>query len=218
MGLVSMTDEEVSYEAAHQADWESMATLITTHRPRDGIVSPADLPMDAAQLADRVWIVHPGDDVGPEADSAGRSIHVALWDRTRDVLSACTVTLPAMSVTHTVQDPVSPPSAMPQAAAVRIAVRPDARRAGVADVVYSTDLPLGAAVHSIVQGELDAAVLQADPYRSIPNAAYGVAMHHGLIVRWADGAPVTFEGSRRAVGEVIVSRPDSYRRVQSLFG
>lgn len=212
-----MRDEDIAYEAAHHASGESVASVIAAYCPDDDIVTAADLPMDPNGLADRVWIVNPHDDDATQAAPAYNSVHVAVWDRTTDVLSACTVALPALSVTLSVLDPVDPPTPLPHDHSVRIALPPDIRRIEVPGATFSTAVPLGAAVYLIVRRELDAAVLRVDPYRSVPNAAYGLAMHHGLMVRWATGDPVTFQSASRPSEIVLISHPDAYLRIQPLL-
>jgi len=90
---------------------EFLTAQLAARRPGDVVLSEEGADDPARLAANRVWIVDPLDGTR-EFGESGRTdwaVHVALWERTADTLTAGAVALPAQGRVLSTLDPPSPP-------------------------------------------------------------------------------------------------------------
>lgn len=229
-GFGPIDDKDAANALRKQGDREShlrIMELLSDARPSDAILSEEGKD-DASRLdAERVWIVDPLD--GTYEYGQGRvdfAVHIALWQPAQQILSACTVDLPAQGLTRSVLDDVSAPAPLPTDRPIRIVASRSRPPATLAQTValLADDLAerginehgveimdvgsVGAKVNEILSGRADAYVHDTGFYEWDVAAPYGVAQHYGLIASHVDGSAVTFNHMPPYVTDLLVSHPD----------
>jgi 3'(2'), 5'-bisphosphate nucleotidase len=182
-------------------------------RPDDAILSEEG-PDDGARLdAARVWIVDPLD--GTREYGEGRTdwaVHVALWERAADGLTAGAVALPARGMTLTTAG--GWPSRGPVEDPIRIAVSRTRRPEwfdGLAEQVGGVATPIGSAgmkAMSVVLGEADAYVHSGRMKEWDSAAPAAVAAASGLHVSRLDGSRLEFNTAERLTLDLLICPPE----------
>jgi 3'(2'), 5'-bisphosphate nucleotidase len=189
---------------------ELLIAALAKLRPDDAVLSEESAD-DLARLdADRVWIVDPLDGTH-EYGEEGRTdwaVHVALWERSADGLTAGAVALPARDLTLTTAG--GWPSRGASYDPIRIAVSRTRRPEwfdGVAERVGGVATPIGSAgmkAMSVVLGEADA-YLHSGRMKEWDSAApAAVAAASGLHVSRLDGAPLEFNTEERLTLDLLI--------------
>jgi 3'(2'), 5'-bisphosphate nucleotidase len=191
-----------------------LAAELAKARPDDVVLSEEG-DDDLTRLdADRVWIVDPLDGTN-EYGEGGRddwAVHVALWERDADGLTAAAVALPARELTLTTQDnqttlpPISDP---PRIAASRS--RKPAFLDDLATRIGAVTIPIGSAgmkAMSILLGEADAYLHKGQMKEWDSAAPAAVAQAYGLHVSRLDGSPLTFNNRDRLTPDLLICRQE----------
>lgn len=222
-------DKETANRLRDAADAESnelILNFLAEVRPNDAVLSE-EAKDDAARLnSKRVWIVDPLDGTWEYGqDRVDFAVHVALWSDGQ--LSACTVDLPAQSLTRSVLDPVTPidvPTDRPvrivasrsrppaTLEAIRSSLARLASEAGVNTLgVEIVDVgSVGAKVNEILSGRADVYLHDTGFYEWDVAAPYGVAEHYGLTCSHMSGEPITFNHMPPYVEDLLVSHARLY--------
>lgn len=220
-------DKDAANALRKQADRAShllIMDLLSAARPDDAILSEEGKDNDSRLSAERVWIVDPLD--GTYEYGQGRAdfaVHIALWEPATQILSACTVDLPAQGLTRSVLDADAAVAALPTDRPIRIVAsrsRPPATLpktveilgrlladAGISDQgVEIIDVgSVGAKVNELIAGRADAYVHDTGFYEWDVAAPYGVAMHYGLVPSHVDGSAVVFNQMPPYVTDLMVA-------------
>ncbi len=228
-GIVDPDDEERANRLRKQGDLvahEFIAAALAEHRPHDALLSEEGKDDDRRLTAERVWIVDPLDGTWEYGQFRHDfAVHVALWHSTSQMLSACSVDLPAQGLTRSVLDEVSGPGALPinrpirvvasrsrapkslQAAIVMLSER--LTQDGVSDLgVEIVDVgSVGAKVNVILSGDAEAYVHDSGFYEWDVAAPFGVARHYGYEASHVDGRAMTFNHMPPYVTDLVVSHP-----------
>jgi 3'(2'), 5'-bisphosphate nucleotidase len=193
---------------------ELLIAALAKLRPDDAVLSEESAD-DLARLdADRVWIVDPLDGTHEygEEDRTDWAVHVALWERSADGLTAGAVALPARDLTLTTAG--GWPSRGASYDPIRIAVSRTRRPEwfdGVAERVGGVATPIGSAgmkAMSVVLGEADA-YLHSGRMKEWDSAApAAVAAAAGLHVSRLDGRPLEFNTAERLTLDLLICLPD----------
>jgi len=193
---------------------ELLIAALAELRPADAVLSEESAD-DLARLdADRVWIVDPLDGTH-EYGEEGRTdwaVHVALWERSADGLTAGAVALPARDMTLTTSGGRA--SRGVAADPIRIAVSRTRRPEWFDDVasrVGGVATPIGSAgmkAMSVVLGEADA-YLHSGRMKEWDSAApAAVAAASGLHVSRLDGRPLEFNTEERLTLDLLICPPE----------
>jgi 3'(2'), 5'-bisphosphate nucleotidase len=199
--------------AGDQHSHEFLMAELATHRPEDAVLSEEGAD-DLSRLdADRLWIIDPLDGTS-EYGEDGRTdwaVHVALWDRAANGLTAGAVALPARRTTLSTDGrfPALPAVGDP----ARIAMsrsRAPAFVTEVAEMVGAVPTRIGSAgmkAMAILLGEADA-YLHSGRMKEWDSAApAAVAMAAGLHVSRLDGSPLTFNTPERLTLDLLICQP-----------
>ncbi len=197
---------------------------LAAERPDDAVLSE-EADDDLARLeAARVWIIDPLDGTR-EFAMPGRqdwAVHVALWERGTEDITAAAVALPATGEVWA-SDPAPPArlaagSPAPEPAGTRRRPimlvsdsRPPAFAATVAERVGADVASLGSAgakTMAVVRGDADAYVHAGGQWEWDSAAPVGVARAAGLHASRLDGAPLRYNQSRPYVPDLVVCTPD----------
>ena len=198
---------------------EFLAEALAKARPDDVVLSEEGED-DLARLdADRVWIVDPLDGTN-EYGEGGRddwAVHVALWERDADGLTAAAVALPAREMTLTTSDQQQSLPAIsdpPRIATSRS--RKPAFLDELAESVGAVTIPIGSAgmkAMSILLGESDAYLHKGQMKEWDSAAPAAVAQAHGLHVSRLDGSPLTFNNRDRLTPDLLICREELAARL-----
>ncbi|MHB1928570.1 MAG: 3'(2'),5'-bisphosphate nucleotidase CysQ [Acidimicrobiales bacterium] len=201
-----------------RGDRASNALLIeglAAARPGDAVLSEESEDDPVRLGADRVWIVDPLDGTR-EFGMPGRddwAVHVAIWERGREITAAA-VALPALGLVLST-DP--PPALTPW--------RPD----GPVRTLHSDSRPppwlpalgeafpriqlramgsAGAKAMAVVRGDADAYVHAGGQYEWDSAAPAGVASAAGLHCSRLDGSPLRYNQERPYLPDLLICRPE----------
>jgi 3'(2'), 5'-bisphosphate nucleotidase len=193
---------------------EFLATELARLRPGDVVLSEEGADDPARLSADRVWIVDPLDGTR-EFGEEGRTdwaVHVALWERAQDGLSAGAVALPAQGeVLSTVNPPPLP--ADPPSQPYRIVVsrsRPASFLPRMAELAGADLDPLGSAgakVAAVLTGVADAYVHAGGQYEWDSAAPVAVARAAGFHASRIDGSELSYNQSDLLMPDILVCPP-----------
>ena len=209
-GLTGRDLKDAGDRAAH----ELLMELLAEHRPDDIVLSEEGKDDRRRLEADRVWIVDPLDGTREfsEPPRDDWAVHVALWERAADDLTAGAVARPALGRTfHTGEPPVVPPAT---AARPRIAVsrtRPPEFVHGLARLLDAELVPMGSAgckVISVARDVTDAYVHAGGQYEWDSAAPVAVARAAGLFTSRVDGSPLRYNQADVYLPDLIVCRPE----------
>jgi 3'(2'), 5'-bisphosphate nucleotidase len=201
-------------QAGDRSAHEFLTAELAQLRPGDVVLSEEGADDPARLSADRVWIVDPLDGTR-EFGEAGRTdwaVHVALWERANDGLTAGAVALPAQDVVlSTVAPPPRP--ADPPAKPLRIVVsrsRPAAFLPAMAELAGADLVPLGSAgakVAAVLLGEADAYVHAGGQYEWDSAAPVAVARAAGFHTSRIDGRELSYNQSDLLMPDILVCPP-----------
>jgi 3'(2'), 5'-bisphosphate nucleotidase len=228
-GPTSGLPADAAADLGRRGDRESNAFLLrqlAAERPGDAVLSEEAEDNQARLRAARVWIIDPLDGTR-EFALPGRpdwAVHVALWERDRDVISAAAVALPATGELFT--SDLAPParSARPPAGSSALTSptparplvlvsdsRPPAFAPAVAEQVGADVASLGSAgakTMAVVRGDADAYLHAGGQWEWDSAAPVGVALAAGLHASRIDGSPLRYNQPRPYVPDLLVCIPD----------
>ena len=200
--------------AGDRLSHEFLTSELARLRPDDSVLSEEGADDPGRLSADRVWIVDPLDGTR-EFGEAGRTdwaVHVALWERARDGLTAGAVALPAQKVVlSTVEPPPLP--ADPPGNPLRIVVsrsRPAPFLPRMAELAGADLDPLGSAgakVAVVLIGEADAYVHAGGQYEWDSAAPVAVARAAGFHASRIDGSKLSYNQSDPLMPDIVVCPP-----------
>ena len=200
--------------AGDRLSHEFLTSELARLRPDDAVLSEEGADDPGRLSADRVWIVDPLDGTR-EFGEAGRTdwaVHVALWERARDGLTAGAVALPAQEVVlSTVEPPPLPVD--PAGNPLRIVVsrsRPAPFLPRMAEVAGADLDPLGSAgakVAVVLIGEADAYVHAGGQYEWDSAAPVAVARAAGFHASRIDGSELSYNQSDPLMPDIVVCPP-----------
>ncbi len=199
-------------KAGDRLSQEFIAAELAKRRPGDAVLSEEAVDDKARLSADRVWIIDPLD--GTREFGEGRAdwaVHVALWERGADGLTAGAVALPAQQLTLSTATELPPPQEA--ADPIRIVVsrsRPPAFVEQMAGKLGADLDPLGSAgakVAAVVTGEADAYVHGGGFYEWDTAAPAVVAKAAGFHVSRIDGSPVRYNEADPLMPDILVCPP-----------
>src|SRR3954451_2856518 len=193
---------------------ELLIAALAQARPGDSVLSEESADDRSRLGADRVWIIDPLDGTH-EYGEEGRTdwaVHVALWERSADGLTAGAVALPARDMTLTTAG--GWPSRGEAESPIRIAVsrtrRPEWFDA-LAEQVGGVATPIGSdgvKAVAVVLGEADAHPPPGRMKEWDSAAPAAVAAASGLHVSRLDGAPLEFNTPERLTLALLMCPPD----------
>ncbi len=178
----------------------------------DAVLSEESVDDRRRLTADRVWIVDPLD--GTREFSEGRSdwaVHVALWERGRDVAVGA-VALPAERLVLSTAAPPPAPASRPGRLRVVVSrTRPPAVASAVAERLDAELVGLGSAgakTMAVVRGDVDAYVHAGGQHEWDSAAPAAVAQAAGLHVSRLDGSPLAYNRPDPWLPDLLVCRPE----------
>ena len=186
----------------------------TAVRPTDAVLSEEGAD-DARRLtAERVWIVDPLDGTN-EYGERGRhdwAVHISLWERAANRLTAAAVSLPAMDVVFAT-DPAPP---MPDRRFDKPRLITSRNRAPYAAVIVANELgceavrlgSAGAKAMAVVVGEADIYIHDGGMYQWDSAAPAAVAEAAGMHVSRVDGSPLRYNARDAWLPDFVVCRPE----------
>jgi 3'(2'), 5'-bisphosphate nucleotidase len=199
-------------KAGDRLSQDFLAAELAKRRPGDAVLSEEAVDDKGRLSADRVWIIDPLD--GTREFGEGRAdwaVHVALWERGADGLTAGAVALPAQELTLSTATELPPPQEV--ADPIRIVVsrsRPPAFVEQIAGKLGADLDPLGSAgakVAAVVTGEADAYVHGGGFYEWDTAAPAVVAKAAGFHVSRIDGSPVRYNEVDPLMPDILVCPP-----------
>jgi len=209
-GLTGRELKDAGDRAAH----ELLVGLLAEHRPDDIVLSEEGKDDRRRLEADRVWIVDPLDGTREfsEPPRDDWAVHVALWERSADDLTAGAVAQPVLGQTfQTGAPPVVPPRSSDKP---RIAVsrsRPPEFVHGLARELDAELVPMGSAgckVISVARDVSDAYVHAGGQYEWDSAAPVAVARSAGLFTSRVDGSPLRYNQDDVYLPDLVVCRPE----------
>jgi 3'(2'), 5'-bisphosphate nucleotidase len=209
-GLTGRDLKDAGDRAAH----ELLVRLLAEERPDDIVLSEEGKDDRRRLDADRVWIVDPLDGTREfsEPPRDDWAVHVALWERSADDLTAGAVAQPALGRTfHTGEPPTVPArtSERPRIAVSRS--RPPEFVHGLARLLDADLVPMGSAgckVVSVVRDVTDAYVHAGGQYEWDSAAPIAVARAAGLFTSRVDGSPMRYNQDDVYLPDLVVCRPE----------
>jgi 3'(2'), 5'-bisphosphate nucleotidase len=220
--LEAAASAQQAKDAADALAQELLARRLTELRSADAVLSE-EAPDDLRRLeADRVWIIDPLDGTREYA-RAGRpdwAVHVALWERGADGLTAAAVAIPdAGLLLGTRPAPVVPaPSAANDV--VRIVVSGSRPPAGLErvrrrmPVAIETVGSAGVKAARVITGAADVYLHDSALNEWDAAAPVAVARAAGLHVSSLEGAVLRFNRRIPVTGSLLICRPELADRVR----
>jgi len=208
-------DPDVLRKAGDRLSHEFLVAELADRRPGDVVLSEEGADDPARLGARRVWIVDPRDGTR-EFGEPGRTdwaVHVALWERGADDLTAGAVALPAQGRVLSTLEPPPPPDGTGAPARLRIVVsrsRAPQFVRNISDLLSAELVPLGSAgakVAAVVGGEVDAYVHGGGFYEWDTAAPVAVARAAGFHASRIDGSPLAYNQADLLMPDILVCRP-----------
>jgi 3'(2'), 5'-bisphosphate nucleotidase len=219
-------EPDVLRKAGDRLSHEFLAAALAERRPGDVVLSEEGADDPARLAADRVWIVDPLDGTR-EFGEPGRTdwaVHVALWERAADDLTAGAVALPAqgrvLSTIHREPGEAGVVGAVGGAGGVggsdgRLRIVVSRTRAprivrDISDLIDAELMPLGSAgakVAAVVNGEADAYVHAGGFYEWDTAAPVAVARAAGYHASRIDGSALAYNRAELLMPDILVCRP-----------
>ncbi len=195
---------------------ELLLAALGSERPGDAVLSEEAVDDPARLDAERVWIVDPLDGTR-EYGLEGRedwAVHVALWERGREVTAAA-VALPAAGLTLNADEPL-PLRAGParDGGPIRTVVsdsRPPGWLPALGEEVAVEIVAMGSAgakAMAVVRGDADAYVHSGGQYEWDSAAPVGVALAHGFHASRLDGSPLRYNQENPYLPDLVICRSD----------
>lgn len=191
---------------------ELILSRLHTERPGDSVLSEESVDDPSRVDAGRVWIIDPLDG-SREFGIQGRSdwaVHVALWQRGRQITAAA-VALPALGSVVGTQDPPSV-SALHDPPLVLVSdSRPPAFLPKLCERLGLDAAPMGSAgakAMAVVRGEADAYVHAGGQWEWDSAAPVGVALALGLHASRVDGSPLRYNQANPYLPDLLICRPE----------
>lgn len=206
-------------EAGHRGDLRSNELILAglaDARPGDAVLSEESVDDPRRLEAERVWIVDPLDGTR-EFGQPGRSdwaVHVALWERGPEAVTAAAVALPAEGL---VWSSAAPPAlrAFDPGGPVRTVVsesRPPQWLGALGEAVPRLRPralgSAGAKTMAVVRGDADAYVHAGGQYEWDSAAPVGVALAAGLHASRLDGSPLRYNQEDPYLPDLVVCRAE----------
>lgn len=200
----------------HAGDRQSndfLLAALTTHRPDDSVLSEEAVDDRTRLQADRVWIVDPLDGTR-EFGLPGRAdwaVHVALWERGREITAAA-VALPAQGRVYSTVDATSPGATLRAQPIILVSdSRPPAFAPALAEAVGGRVQSMGSAgakAMAVRQGDADAYV-HAGGQREWDSAApVGVLLAAGFHATRLDGSPLRYNQPDPYLPDLLLCRTE----------
>lgn len=191
-----------------------IAAALAQAVPGDAVLSEEAVDTDARLRADRVWIIDPVDGTREfgEPPRDDWAVHVALWERDADDVTAGAVALPAMDLVLRTDQP--PPAPAPHDGPPRLVVsrtRPPQQALAVAEALGAELVPMGSAgakAMAVVRGVADLYVHAGGQYEWDSAAPVAVARAAGLHTSRIDGSPLRYNQPDPYLPDLLVCRPD----------
>ena len=210
-------DPDVLRKAGDRLSHEFLVAELAARRPHDAVLSEEGIDDKARLSADRVWIVDPLDGTR-EFGEEGRSdwaVHVALWERDKDGLTAGAVALPAQGTVLSTLDPPKAPTAEGQQPDKPLKLVVSRSRApqlvyDVANIIDAVLVPCGSAgakAATVITGQTDAYLHAGGFYEWDTAAPVAVATHAGFHVARIDGSDVRYNQDDPLLPDILVCRP-----------
>lgn len=187
-------------------------------RPGDSVLSE-ESGDDLGRLdADRVWIIDPLDGTR-QYKTEGRpdwAVHIALWERSADGLTAAAVAMPELGSVFTTEVALDGEAFDPEGL-VRlepIVLVSDSRPPDVRDAVAAIDGVVaqmgsaGAKILAVVRGDADAYIHSGGQYQWDSAAPVAVALAHGFHASRLDGSALVYNQRDTSLPDLVVCRPD----------
>ncbi len=185
-----------------------LAELAAT-RPNDAVLSEESKDSPARLSADRVWIIDPLDGTR-EYGMPGRAdwaVHVALWERAADAITAAAVAQPALGVVYASDDAHA---AVSRSTVVLVSdSRPPAFAAPMAQKLGYELRPMGSAgakAMAVLRGDSAAYVHAGGQWEWDSAAPVGVALAAGLHASRIDGSPLKYNSENPYLPDLLICR------------
>ena len=212
-------DPRALKDAGDQQSQQLLARLLAEHRPDDAVLSE-EADDDRVRLtADRVWIIDPLDGTREygEPPRDDWAVHVALWERAADGLTAGAVALPAQDITLSTGGQLPALAEAPGAPRLVVSrTRAPEFVTAVAGRLAGELVPMGSAgakAMAILQGKADVYVHSGGMHEWDAAAPVAVALAAGLHVSRFDGSPLRFNTAEALSTELVVCLPELAERV-----
>ena len=208
-------DPDVLRKAGDRLSHEFLTAALAARRPDDVVLSEEGADNPARLGARRVWIVDPLDGTR-EFGEPGRTdwaVHVALWERDPEDLTAGAVALPAQGMVLSTAEPPAPRPEDAASGRIRIVVsrsRPPSFVRNISGLINAELVPLGSAgakVAAVVCGEADAYVHGGGFYEWDTAAPVAVARAAGLHASRIDGSALAYNQPDLLMPDILVCRP-----------
>ena len=196
-----------------RGDAESNALLLqrfAAQRPDDAVLSEESAESPARLGADRVWIIDPLDGTR-EYGLPGRedwAVHVALWERGREITAAA-VAQPALDTVYATGSAVAAAAGAP---VVLVSdSRPPAFAGDVAAAIRAEVRPMGSAgakAMAVLRGEAVAYLHAGGQWEWDSAAPVGVALAAGLHASRIDGTPLAYNSPHPYLPDLLICRPE----------
>lgn len=206
----------VGRELGRAGDAESNALLLhrlAEERPADAVLSEESADSPARLSADRVWIIDPLDGTR-EYGMPGRddwAVHVALWQRGREITDAA-VAQPELNAVYSTIGESSPPHGgqeLPDRVVLVSDSRPPVFAAVVAAAIGGEVRPMGSAgakAMAVVRGDAVAYVHAGGQWEWDSAAPVGVALAAGLHASRIDGSPLRYNSEHPYLPDLVICR------------
>jgi 3'-phosphoadenosine 5'-phosphosulfate (PAPS) 3'-phosphatase len=190
---------------------ELLLVELAATRPDDAVLSEESKDSPARLSADRVWIIDPLDGTR-EYGMPGRTdwaVHVALWERAADTITAAAVAQPGLDTVYASDDSCATAS---ESRVVLVSdSRPPAFAAPVVEKLGYELRPMGSAgakAMAVLRGD-SAAYLHAGGQWEWDSAApVGVALAAGLHASRIDGSPLMYNRETPYLPDLLICRPE----------
>lgn len=198
-----------------RGDKQSNAFLLeqfAVARPDDAVLSEESADRPARLDADRVWIIDPLDGTR-EYGLPGRAdwaVHVALWERGREITAAA-VALPALDAVHASDGALSPPVSEGRPRILVSDSRPPAFAGEVAAELDAELVPMGSAgakAMAVLRGAADAYLHAGGQYEWDSAAPVGVVLAAGLHASRIDGTPLHYNQPHPYLPDLLICRAE----------
>jgi 3'(2'), 5'-bisphosphate nucleotidase len=196
---------------------ELILAELAAARPNDAVLSEESADDPVRLNASRVWIIDPLDGTR-QYKTEGRpdwAVHVALWEREVNGLTAAAVAMPELGSVFTTE--VVEGEGFDHEAPVRLQpiilvseTRPPdvSAAADAVDGVVASLGSAGAKILAVVRGDADAYIHAGGQYQWDSAAPVAIALAHGFHASRIDGSPLIYNEADTSLPDLVVCRPD----------